>query len=474
MQSDEFLFSNSETADIEGLVKSIHKSNEHIPGLIFNYPPFRLWESPSNYLFGDAIQSVADGLWPEGNRYSANLYVHIPFCKQKCSFCYYSVLPGGSEDSRQNYLDALEKEAIAYRRTSMGHREFDTVFIGGGTPSELSAEQLRFLFEKVIYRFDLSNCREITLECAPSSITKEKLAVASEFGVTRISMGVQSLASSVLERTRRDSDVNEILNVYENIAHSGVPKINIDLIAGVGQESQRDMENTCDTLESIERRPDQVTMFTLSIRKGSIDNKTLRAIEASSQYSESLSLYNLARERLGAMGYWQYSRNLFPSGDSVFLYQDNIWGKNGSVLALGASGYSHSEHYVYQNAFGAREYVAAINSGKSPVAHALRLSLEDQMDRHVCLAFKHKVFDKRAFSSFYPEGRAIDRYEPRFVALDEAGVVDNGEFSVKYTSAGIAEADRYCRLFYSDKVNGRLYGFSGVEKPMKNAFKFVV
>lgn len=118
-----FLFEDSR--DPGGLAKAIEESRKHIPGLIFNYPPFALWQPPET---PQNQGENAASLWLDASRYTHNLYVHIPFCKQKCSYCYYSVVPNARDDLKWRYLRALESEASLYARTEMGTKKIDTVF----------------------------------------------------------------------------------------------------------------------------------------------------------------------------------------------------------------------------------------------------------------------------------------------------------------------------------------------------------
>ncbi|GAA3295373.1 radical SAM protein [Streptomyces cinereospinus] len=398
-------------------------------------------------------------LWDGSTVFPFNLYIHIPFCRQKCSFCYYSVAV--VQDDTQviwDYLRCLEKEARRYRPAVAG-RKVETVFVGGGTPSRLDEEQIHFLFDRVIGQFDLSECREITYECSPDSATRDRIRVMAERGVNRLSMGVQSLDPEILRKSRRNDSPDEVVTTYDNMVASGVPNVNIDLIAGIEREAFDNMERTMDAVAALDPVPTQITLFTLSVREGSINRTTLRAEEPSDLFRRSLALYRYAKRRMAALGYWQYSRNLFPRDDWIFHYQDNHWGKNGYVLALGSSGYSHSHGYTYLNTFNYRQYMKKVEAGESAVEKHYPLTAEESLRRHLVLAMKHTELDIDTFHSFYPPGsRPLDRFDTAFAALEDLGIITRDERTIRYRPEYADLTDRFVRLFYSEEANGRIRG----------------
>lgn len=461
--------------DEQSLAAQLEKSEDHPPGLVFNYPPVGAWPN------SDSTPMSANILWGGATRYSHNLYIHIPFCRQKCSFCYYNVrvVRGDEQEEAWRYLKCLEKEALAYRE-SFADKQIATVFIGGGTPSRLTEEQIEFLFEKVIGCFTLAEGVEISFEGAPDSMTLSKLKLGRELGVTRATMGVQSFDEETLSRTRRDNNQSAILTAYNAMLESGIPVVNIDLIAGVEYEDRAAMEGNMRVLKNMPIRPSQVTLFTLSVREGAIDMKTLYRLRQKTPaevYENSLQLYSFAREELFDMGYWQYSKNLFPIGDNVFRYQDNLWGNNGYCLALGASGYSHSEKAVYLNAYNTKDYVKKIEAGENVVERFYPLSPGEQVRRHMVLAMKHAELDFDVFDSFYDDVEAEKTFANEFATLRAAGIVTDKATGrgIAYSSNGIASVDRYLRIFFSPRVNQDLR--SNTYKSWSkgaDAFRFVV
>ena len=182
---------------------------------------------------------------------------------------------------------------------------------------------------------------------------------------------------------------------------------------------------TMDAVAALGTLPTQITLFTLSVREGSINRKTLSEDDPADLFRRSLAFYRYSKRRMLAHGYWQYSRNLFPRENWIFHYQDNHWGNNGYVLALGASGYSHSQNFTYLNAFNYRDYMHRIEAGESTVERVRPLDAEESLRRHLVLAMKHNEIDKARFESFYPAGsRPLERFRTVFDAMAALGIVE--------------------------------------------------
>ena len=165
---------------------------------VANYPPFSVW-SPSH---GPAIQHALDSK-PDPDT-KLGLYLHIPFCRKRCKFCYFRVYTDKNARDVHTYMDALTREVELYRATPfVGDRELQSVYFGGGTPSFLSTTQLGELFGKGQSLFPWHHAAEVTFECEPGTITDAKLAAIRELGVTRLSLGVENFNDRILELNGR-------------------------------------------------------------------------------------------------------------------------------------------------------------------------------------------------------------------------------------------------------------------------------
>ena len=198
------------------------------------------------------------------NGYS--LYAGIPFCPSICSYCSFSSSPIAEwKDQVDRYLDAMIKELKTTAKLMQG-KPLDTVYIGGGTPTTLEADQLDRLLGTIRENFDLEHVLEFTVEAGrPDSITRKKLEVIRKYPVTRISVNPQTMQQKTLDLVGRKHTVEDVEQIFHLARELGFDNINMDLIAGLPGEDAADMQ---DTLEKIEKlHPDSLTVHALAIKR---------------------------------------------------------------------------------------------------------------------------------------------------------------------------------------------------------------
>ena len=234
-----------------------------------------------------------------GEKYtSAGLYIGIPFCPTRCLYCSFTSNQKPYKEV-ERYLQALIRE-VEYvgRRCRETGLDIETIYIGGGTPTTLDCGQLERLLDVVLHNFDLCKLTEFTLEAGrPDTITSEKLKIAKEHGVDRISINPQSMKERTLELIGRSHSPSDILKAFDIAHRSGIPVINCDLIAGLPEESVGDFEKTLETV--LDLGPANITVHTLALKRAS------RLIEQDQTYHEThsdvvSSMIELANEILRA------------------------------------------------------------------------------------------------------------------------------------------------------------------------------
>lgn len=197
------------------------------------------------------------------------LYIGIPFCPTRCAYCsFVSQSTAKSMGLIEPFLKALylEMEAVAGTVKKLGLRII-SVYLGGGTPTTLSAQQLRELMEKLYGLYDLGAVKEFTVEAGrPDTITAEKCAVLKEYGVTRISVNPQTMSDEILEVIGRKHTAEDIIKAFEIVRNSGIEAVNMDLIAGLPGDSAEGFDDTLSKVLSLD--PENVTVHTLSLKKG--------------------------------------------------------------------------------------------------------------------------------------------------------------------------------------------------------------
>src|SRR5919202_3138484 len=195
---------------------------------IANYPPFSYWKPQHLAAAEAALDSAPVAGTPLG------LYLHIPFCRKRCKFCYFRVYTDKNARDVETYIEALVKEVSLYSRLPIvGGRPLKYVYFGGGTPSYLSAAQLRGLMERLQQILPWDRAEEVTFECEPGTLQQHKLATLKELGVTRLSLGIENFSDRILEANGRAHLSAEIFRAYAWARELAFPQINIDLIAGM-------------------------------------------------------------------------------------------------------------------------------------------------------------------------------------------------------------------------------------------------
>jgi oxygen-independent coproporphyrinogen-3 oxidase len=198
------------------------------------------------------------------NGYS--LYIGIPFCPSTCLYCSFTSYPLSAWKNQVDaYLDALEKEIDFTARTCSG-KTLDSVYIGGGTPTTLEPEQLDRLIRKIKSSFNLSHCREFTVEAGrPDSITEAKLTVIRQHGISRISINPQTMKQATLDLIGRHHTVEQTIESFHLARALGFDNINMDLILGLPEESLADVRHTMEIMKEL--RPDNITVHSLAIKR---------------------------------------------------------------------------------------------------------------------------------------------------------------------------------------------------------------
>src|SRR5687767_2038842 len=200
---------------------------------VANYPPFSVWTAAA--VERDALPALRS---PERAPVPLGLYLHVPFCRKRCHFCYFRVYTDKNAQEVENYLDVLVREMQLYADLpAYAGRPLSFVYFGGGTPSFLSTRQLESLVQRLDAITPWRNAQEITFECEPGTLTETKLSAILNMGVTRLSIGVENFDDQILELNGRAHRSPEIYRAYETARSLNFPQINIDLIAGMMGET---------------------------------------------------------------------------------------------------------------------------------------------------------------------------------------------------------------------------------------------
>src|ERR1043165_5868954 len=206
---------------------------------VSNYPPYSFW-TPEHA--GEAMAALER---PPALGTPLGVYLHIPFCRKRCHFCYFKVYTDKNAAEIKRHLDAAIDELTIYTgKPFIGGRKPKFVYFGGGTPSYLSTQQLAYLTDSMKSLLPWDEAEEVTFECEPGTLTEHKIRVIKEIGVTRLSLGVEHFEDRILKLNGRAHGASEIDRAYGFARSIGFPQINMDLIAGMMGDTDRSEENT--------------------------------------------------------------------------------------------------------------------------------------------------------------------------------------------------------------------------------------
>ena len=286
---------------------------------------------------------------------AGGLYIHIPFCKQKCGYCDFASF-AGIENKVDIYLSALEKEAAQYNRA-----RFDTLYIGGGTPSLLSVKQLKKLFQILSQHFGaVADFSESTLEANPESLTAEKLNFLKAVGLKRLSIGLQSFDDGTLKRIGRIHNVDMFLRAYETARAVGFDNINVDLIAGLPEQSEAQFLSGLKKLIGL--KPQHISVYALQVEEGTPFYRAGVVADEDLVRREWEQAYFLLSEN----GYMHYEISNFARPGFESKHNLNYW-NNGEYIGLGSAAASYQRGTRRSNVPSVGEYIQRVQSGKSPM-----------------------------------------------------------------------------------------------------------
>ncbi len=366
----------------------VFDSNETKAGNYFvsNYPPYSFWTTDRVAEAYSALDRAPDPGTALG------VYLHIPFCRKRCHFCYFRVYTDKNASEIMRYLDAAVAELELYsKRPFIGGRKPKFVYFGGGTPSYLSTKQLMYLTDNMKRLLPWDEAEEVTFECEPGTLTEHKLRVIKDIGVTRLSLGVEHFTERILKLNGRAHGASEIDRAYGFARGVGFPQINIDLIAGMMGDTDEDWAYAID--RTIELAPDSVTVYQMEIPYNTTIFAEMKTagndVAPVATWAKKRDWVRLAFDRLETQGYTvtsAYTAVKDPN-KTRFTYRDELW-TGADLVGLGVASFSHVGGTHYQNEHNFEPYVQKLNGGELPIYRALTPSSEEQLIRELILQSK--------------------------------------------------------------------------------------
>src|SRR3954469_15439260 len=353
---------------------------------VSNYPPFSFWKQEN---VGELFAALERPPKP-GN--PLGIYLHIPFCRKRCHFCYFKVYTDKDSAAIRGYIDAALKELSNYAsKPFIGARQPSFVYFGGGTPSYLSVDQLRHLTSEMQRLLSWDAVQEVTFEAEPGTLTDHKLKAIREMGVTRLSLGVENFDDHILEINGRAHHSKEIARAYAYARSIDFPQINIDLIAGMVEETEANWRENI--RKTIDLSPDSVTIYEMEIPFNTTIYKQMKAegklVAPVADWETKRHWVDYAFSELEKVGYTissAYTAIKNPQR-TKFIYRDRLWA-GADLLSLGVASFGHIGGTHYQNHHEFDPYLARVQQGELPVYRALTPSKDERFIREFILQLK--------------------------------------------------------------------------------------
>ena len=426
---------------------------------VSNYPPYSFWNE------GD-IPAAVEMLHrpPEGEVPHLGLYLHIPFCRKRCKFCYFRVYVDKNAAQIQSYLEALSGEVEMYSGMErIDGRSLDFVYFGGGTPSYISARHLKGLASTLQDSLSWARAREIAFECEPGTLTQAKLEAIKEIGVTRLSLGVENLSDEILRENGRAHVSKEVYRVVPWIRELAFQWWNVDLIAGMAGETWELWKDT--VARTIELDADSITVYQMELPHNTVYSKGLteegegsRPLVADWQTKREWHQY--AFDEFGAAGYRASSAyTMVKAGTgSAFLYRDALW-RGSEMIGAGVSSVSYVGGVHYQNSPSWDGYLSSLKEGELPLSRALVTTPEERLTRELILQLKLG----RIHADYFADRHGADIFElyaDAFATLEREGMAKvrgEGEREVELTARGLLRVDQLLPSFYASEHRNARY-----------------
>ncbi len=414
---------------------------------VANYPPFSVWtEGAVDRLARPALEKTPADI-PLG------LYLHIPFCRKRCHFCYFRVYTDKNASEVQSYLDSLAREWELYgEERAVAGRPLDFIYFGGGTPSFLSVRQLKGLVDRLSAVRSWSTASEITFECEPGTLTEPKLAAIREMGVTRLSLGVEHFDDQVLELNGRAHRSAEIFRAYDYARSINFPQINIDLIAGMLGETETKWQNAVQ--KTLELNPDSVTIYQMELPFNTTISSDL--LKGAGQFGQTVAPWATKRrwvddaftllEKAGYTVGSAYTAVKDPTR-TTFVYRDRLW-QGADLAGLGVASFGHINGVHMQNLDSWQPYAKAIQNGQIPLNRAYQPTNEERMIRELVLQLKLGSIRPSYFQDKY-QVDVRSRFAPPFESLRQDGYLDElSTDNVRLSRDGLLRVDSLLPRFF--------------------------
>jgi oxygen-independent coproporphyrinogen III oxidase len=401
-------------------------------------------------------------VWRGEDRDALSFYIHVPFCEVRCGFCNLFTRTGAPESLTEAYLDALERQAIAVRGAlddSGPEPRFANAAIGGGTPTYLSPEELRRLFDiaEKVMGVGLGTI-PLSVEASPATAAPDRLAVLAERGTTRVSLGVQSFDDVEARSAVRPQKAADVFAALDGVREAGIPVLNVDLIYGIDGQTRESWRASLQT--ALRWKPEELYLYPLYVRPLTGLGR-LNLNHDAEWDAQRLDLYRSGRDFLLENGYEQVSMRMFRRLDAPVIKggEDYACQTDGMIgLGCGARSYTSSLHYSFDYAVSASEvrgiideYVATTDFRHAEVGYRID---DDERARRV-------LIQSLLQAEGLERGEAVERFGAELETLSARGFLtpEAQHGRLQLSAEGLAWSDSVGPMFFSDPVRAAMRAY---------------
>ena len=325
------------------------------------------------------------------NQHYCGLYIHVPFCAAKCYYCDFYSIPDHAR--ARLWLSALKKEIVLYRRR---FQVFDTVYVGGGTPTSLDISALEEVFAEINRNFTILQEAEITIEANPQDLTPSVARRLRSLGCNRLSIGIQSLDDSVLRFLSRRHIAAQAREAFFIARDAGFDNINLDLIYAVPGQT---LSSWLDTLErAVELAPEHFSCYQLTVKDGTtLEELIQRGIIQAVADTEQQMYFAATDSFLASVGYQHYEVSNFARNASFYSRHNQKYWNHIPYLGLGPAAHSFSGKKRWWNVSSVDEYICRLTRGENAVEGKETLSAEQLRLERLLLGFRTQRGLERTF-----------------------------------------------------------------------------
>ncbi|MCB9741382.1 MAG: coproporphyrinogen III oxidase family protein [Alphaproteobacteria bacterium] len=396
-------------------------------GFVTNYPNFLHW-APMQ-------PAPLRGAGP------LNVYLHTPYCIQRCSYCYYKTvnLQGHERKERMGrYVDALCRDiAQGVEAHGLAERQVDSVYMGGGTPTLLEVEHLEQIFAALREHLNIDGA-EITVEAEPVTLNKRKAAALRELGVNRVSMGVQSFNDEIVKSSNRLDGERHALRAIETAQSIGA-SLNIDLMSGLAGETSESWAHSVE--QALACGVESITVYKTELYANTQYYRDQRRGRISlPSDTDEMRYMRHAMDRFDEAGLVPWSFYTFTRGaEHAHVHAASNFRGNDCV-SFGVSAFGHIGGTLFQNTNDEQRYIDEVNAGRLPMQRGHTLSLLDAMIRYTLLNMKLMRVDLGEFHARF--GLRLERLCAQTLeSLVEAGLVSVSDDAITLTREGMLHGD---------------------------------